>query len=103
MSITEPTLSHVAPVDVQGGGPAIFTRIYQPDCNLAVWQRSLPADVEGYVQQLLQAGSRISVRELLPPDTVAGALIKQLPDFRAARPWPTTCSNWRRCLPVCLN
>ncbi|OXY81318.1 DUF1826 domain-containing protein [Oceanimonas doudoroffii] len=81
MSITEPTLSHVAPVDVQGGGPAIFTRIYQPDCNLAVWQRSLPADVEGYVQQLLQAGSRISVRELLPPDTVAGALIKQLPDF----------------------
>ncbi|WP_107852702.1 DUF1826 domain-containing protein [Oceanimonas marisflavi] len=78
MSTTEQLLS---PTYMQGSEPAIFTRIYQPGCNLAVWQRSLPAEVEGYVQQLLQAGSRVSVRELLSPEAVAETLIKQLPDF----------------------
>lgn len=81
MSTPDALLSPGAPVDMQGSEPGIFSRIYQPDCNLAVWRRPLPADVTDYVQQLLQAGSRVSVRELLPPEAVAEALSKQLPDF----------------------
>ncbi|MDP5293313.1 DUF1826 domain-containing protein [Oceanimonas sp. CHS3-5] len=80
MSITEAPMSHFTPASKQGSGPAVFTHIYQPDCNLAVWQRPLPAGVGDYVQRLLQAGNRVSVRELAPPETVAEILAGQLPD-----------------------
>lgn len=81
MSITDQLSSCFAPVSVQGGDPATLTRIYEPDCNLAVWQRPLPAGVADYVQRLLQAGSRVSVRELVPAEAVAGELAGQLPDL----------------------
>lgn len=77
MSITELPLPRTA----IASQPAVFTNIYQPGCNLAVWQRPLPAEVNSYVQRLLQADSRISVRELLPPERVAEELTGKLPEL----------------------
>lgn len=101
MSITDQLSSCFAPVSVQGGDPATLTRIYEPDCNLAVWQRPLPAGAADYVQRLLQAGSRVSVRELVPAEAVAGELAGQLPDLPGREALAADVQQLAEMLPAC--
>ncbi|WP_051559830.1 DUF1826 domain-containing protein [Marinobacterium jannaschii] len=48
--------------------PEVLTEIYQPDCNLAVWQRDLVPEINSYIAQLNQSGREINLRTLLSCD-----------------------------------
>ncbi len=74
-------MTELSPVSDAGKEAGVLARIYQPDCNLAVWQRPLPSNITDYVARLHQASSRVSVRQLLLPQQVANALAEQLPDL----------------------
>ncbi len=42
----------------------ILTDIYDERCNLAVWQRQLSLEIEGYLQQVLSSEQRINLKTL---------------------------------------
>ncbi len=81
MIISEPLPVTLTEVSRRGHSPSVLTRIYEPDCQLAIWRRPLPATLIEYVDRLVQQNHRISVRELLPPDAVPTALYSRLPDL----------------------
>ena len=44
--------------------PEVFTQIYDPACNLAVWQRTLPGAVHDYLSRCLSDERRIHLKTL---------------------------------------
>lgn len=62
--------------------PDALTQIYQSDCQLAIWQRPLPAKVAVYVRALVQQEHHINLRDVLPSAAVTqvlGAALPKLP------------------------
>lgn len=62
----------------------ILTEIYEPACNLAVWQRALGDDIGRYLRQCEQNGRSFSVKTLFScqaemPENVRGTLNSTLP------------------------
>ncbi len=74
-------LPPVALTDVsrQGDTAGVFTHIYEPDCQLAVWRRPLSEALTGYVDGLERHYHAINLRELLPADVVTDTLCARLP------------------------
>ncbi|MFP2768972.1 DUF1826 domain-containing protein [Oceanisphaera sp. KMM 10153] len=81
MIMTETLSSAFSEVSRQNGSPAILTRIYEPDCQLAVWRRLLPAAVLDYITGLERQDYPLNLREVLPTEAVTATLSARLPDF----------------------
>lgn len=64
----------------------VLTRIYQPDCNLAVWQRPPSERIHGYVRHLADMNSQLNLRSLLGLEDVAGELSARLPEHPDRQP-----------------
>ncbi|MGB0734048.1 MAG: DUF1826 domain-containing protein [Pontibacterium sp.] len=67
--------------------------IYQDDCNLAVWQRSVAPEITHYLQALTEIGRKIYLRALVEPDeglvedlqALVGRSLPKLVDHDAGR------------------
>ncbi|GHA15135.1 DUF1826 domain-containing protein [Oceanisphaera arctica] len=81
MITTEPLSEALTDVSRQGDTAGVFTHIYEPDCQLAVWRRPLSAALTGYVDGLERHYHAINLRELLPADAVTDTLCARLPDL----------------------
>lgn len=57
--------------------PDGLAQIYQPHCQLALWQRAVPAPT--YIGALIQQQRQLNVRQLLPVSLVTQALNAALP------------------------
>ncbi len=67
MSVAENIVTRT-PVARLARDSEVLGEIYQPECNLAVWQRSLTPEITAYVEQLSQSGREINLRNLLSCD-----------------------------------
>ncbi|MFD1008696.1 DUF1826 domain-containing protein [Oceanisphaera ostreae] len=81
MISTEPSSITLTEISRQGIAPSVFTRIYEPDCQLVNWQRPLSVAVADYAAALSRQDHAISMRELLAPAAVSEALYSRLPDL----------------------
>lgn len=64
MNTAQPLPSHPMREALFGETPESLTHIYEERCNLAVWQRSLTAEIEQYLDQVITADRRINLKTL---------------------------------------
>lgn len=76
-----PTANTFTEISRQGTAPSVFTHIYEPDCQLALWQRPLSVAVARYAAALSQHEHVINMRELLAPAEVLTVLSTRLPNL----------------------
>ncbi|WP_038177721.1 DUF1826 domain-containing protein [Vibrio rhizosphaerae] len=67
-----------------GTEPSILTDIYQPENNIAVWQRTLSAELKLGIQEMLRARDSLTVVKTVTPDNAAVLLRSQLEPFCCA-------------------
>lgn len=61
--------------------PEVFTRIYEPDCNMAGWQRALSDDIQTYTAALTaQPPLNLQLKSILTVEEVPELLTRTLPD-----------------------
>ncbi len=61
--------------------PEVFTRIYDPDCNMAGWQRTLSDDIQAYTAALTaKPPLNLQVKSILTVEEVPELLTKALPE-----------------------
>lgn len=78
MIISEPSLAEISRQDNE---PSVLPRIYEPDCQLAIWQRPLPVIAGDYALELNRHHHVINMRELLAPADVSAMLSTRLPSL----------------------
>ncbi|MGO1792230.1 MAG: DUF1826 domain-containing protein [Oceanisphaera sp.] len=76
-----PTANTFTEISRQGTAPSVFTHIYEPDCQLAIWHRSLPVTAGDYALELNRHHHVINMRELLAPAEVSAVLSTRLPNL----------------------
>ena len=59
--------------------PTGLAEIYQPDINLAIWQRKLNSNVSRYAQWLINHAAISGIRSLAPLHEVKNEILAQLP------------------------
>ena len=62
-----------------GDDPEVMATIYEPEINIAIWQRSIPKAAEQFVQCLLAAGHKIALKLNAPYEQVLQELERILP------------------------
>lgn len=65
-------------VDVQGSEPTVLTHIYQDDCNMAIWKRSLSQDIRKDVSEYLTTHTGLQASMTLAPDNAARVIHEAL-------------------------
>ena len=65
----------------KGASPMVLTDIYQDAVNIAIWQRKLPTELLGSLQQYLQSNPRLSITKTIEADAIELQLRETLPDF----------------------
>ncbi|REL28967.1 DUF1826 domain-containing protein [Thalassotalea euphylliae] len=73
-----------------GTEPAIFTRIYQADINLSVWQEAMPAKVMEEANQLLTQATNVKAVMTTDPENVVDNLIEQCDELSTT---PELCQH----------
>ncbi|WP_319783027.1 DUF1826 domain-containing protein [Oceanisphaera sp. IT1-181] len=79
MTFAQPVTALDEPICFTRETPDAFTQIYQDACQLALWQRPVPAGAAGYINALTQQQLHINVRQLLPVTRVTETLSAVLP------------------------
>ncbi|MCG9784083.1 DUF1826 domain-containing protein [Vibrio brasiliensis] len=74
-------ISKVQPIDI---APGILTEIYQPQYNLALWKRTLTADLTTNIEQLLQEQSHLALVQTVTPDDAAQWIKSKLEGYACA-------------------
>lgn len=81
----------IAPVPVEiskaqpnDTAPGILTEIYQPQYNLALWKRTLTADLTTSIEQLLQEQSHLALVQTVTPDDAAQWIKSKLEGYACA-------------------
>lgn len=69
-----------------GADPEVFTKIFDADTNIAVWQRALPAAVRAAASAALLADPHLKAAEVVSPDSVADVIAKALGNTQELRP-----------------
>ncbi|MDO6563769.1 DUF1826 domain-containing protein [Amphritea sp. 1_MG-2023] len=64
-----------------GDSPEVMTAIYQEQINLVVMQRSLPTDITGYCQALVECQPHFNLRSVIHHQSPTESLISLLPDL----------------------
>ncbi|MDO8825502.1 DUF1826 domain-containing protein [Methylophaga sp.] len=71
-----PVFEHVQQAD----SPLVMTAIYEPQINLAVWQRQLPTALQNYITALTQGLNALQLRTVIAPAEVGDWLTGLLPE-----------------------
>jgi len=71
-----PVFEHVQQAD----SPLVMTAIYEPQLNLAVWQRQLPTALQNYITALTQGLNALQLRTVIAPAEVGDWLTGLLPE-----------------------
>ncbi|MBY4677333.1 DUF1826 domain-containing protein [Marinobacterium arenosum] len=79
-------MAQLIPQVQQADNVEVLTRIYRPDCNLAVWQRSSSERIHCYVRHLADINSQLNLRTLLGLGDVAAELSARLPQHPDRQP-----------------
>lgn len=66
---------------ISGTTPAVMTKIFEPNINLAVLERDLSEDVASYAQALIKSQSTLNLRYALNPEASIPSLQSSLPDL----------------------
>ena len=66
----------------QADQPEIFTQIYEADCNLAVWQRSVPQELNTYLDCLLHHPWPLNFKGITSLDDIEATLLNTLPEYQ---------------------
>ncbi|WP_417879832.1 DUF1826 domain-containing protein [Vibrio sp.] len=61
--------------------PTILTDIYQPDSNIAIWQRTLPKQMRQDIEQMLYDDKPLALVQSLTPDNTADWIRTRLEDY----------------------
>ncbi|WP_370280091.1 DUF1826 domain-containing protein [Pontibacterium sp.] len=69
-----------------GDQAEVLGEIYQPECNLAVWQRDLEHEIEHYMTQLTESNRQVNLRCLIGTgeemrEEITAQLSRALPNF----------------------
>ena len=70
-------VSH-SPDASQGHDPMVFTDIYKNNCNIVIWNRSLPKTLEQDVNEYLKLQSGLQASMILSPDNATSVIHKAL-------------------------
>ncbi|MGO2404726.1 DUF1826 domain-containing protein [Vibrio litoralis] len=79
-----------APVDsisssLIGNTSSILTDIYQPESNIAIWQRTLPKQMMQDIEQMLQDDKPLALVQSLTPDNTADWIRTRLEEYACAQ------------------
>ncbi|SHO59167.1 DUF1826 domain-containing protein [Vibrio quintilis] len=66
------------------GQPEILTTIYQPEHNIAIWQRTLAPEVMRGITEMLQEANSLALVQTVTPDDVAQWVQEKLSDYACA-------------------
>ena len=72
----------IAPI---GPLPSILTDIYQPEHNIAIWQRALSTDLQYNVELLMQQAESLSLALPVTPADAAELLYDKLADYAGTK------------------
>ncbi|MEG3754830.1 DUF1826 domain-containing protein [Psychromonas arctica] len=69
------------PIDKQS---SVLTDIYQPENNIAIWQRTLPIEMTTSIQEMLQNSKPLALVKYVTPDDVAEWIRGKLDGYACA-------------------
>jgi hypothetical protein len=64
--------------DIQGYEPIALTDVYQEDCNIAVWKRALPKELQQDVNEYLKMNTGLQASMILSPVNAVTVIHKAL-------------------------
>lgn len=64
----------------------ILTEVYETNCNLSVWQRTLPTNLTANLNDLLGSDKKLKLVRQVTPDSVFEDIYPHLAEFECAQP-----------------
>ncbi len=86
IDIEAPSLVGAKPSSSISTDPTVFTDIYSPEHNIAVWERKLSKDFTSSIEHMLSEGISLTVVQGVTPDNVAAFIREKLSGYACAEP-----------------
>ncbi|RBW46893.1 DUF1826 domain-containing protein [Psychromonas sp. B3M02] len=83
VAVANNMVESVLPLPI-GNQSSVLTDIYQPENNIAIWQRTLPIEMTTSIQEMLQNSKPLALVKYVTPDDVAEWIRGKLDGYACA-------------------